>query len=135
MLAKILAETSRTSEFILATPSGKPVDLHNVAARVIVPRLERCAVCDKSAAEHEDGKAGHSFAQLPAWRGFYALRRGLGTTATIVEADVAAKSLLRHSNIATTRAHYIKSVPAEAVRAVDKIDRLFDNQVVSARPN
>ena len=132
-LTKILAETERTSEFILATPSGKPVDLHNLAARVIVPRLERCAVCDKS--EHNEGAAGHSFAKLPAWRGFYALRRGLGTTATTVEADIAAKSLLRHANIATTRAHYIKSVPAEAIRAVDKIDHLFDNQIVSGRPN
>jgi hypothetical protein len=58
-------------------------------------------------------------------------RRGLATTATSVETPLAAKSLLRHTNIQTTVAHYIKSVPAEAVeavRAMDKINALFDNQ-------
>jgi hypothetical protein len=38
-----------------------------------------------------------------------------------------AAKLLRHASIQTTQQHYIKSVPAEAVRAVDKINALFDN--------
>ena len=64
---------------------------------------------------------------LPQWRGWYGLRRGLATTATAVDSPLAAKSLLRHSSIQTTAQHYIKSVPAEALRAVDKINALFDN--------
>jgi hypothetical protein len=36
-----------------------------------------------------------------------------------------AKGLLRHTNIATREQHYIKDVPEEAVRAVEKIDALF----------
>jgi hypothetical protein len=64
-----------------------------------------------------------------------ALRRGLATTTTSVDSQLAAKSLLRHASIQTTAQHYIKSVPAEAVRAVDKINSLFDNTNSSSRPN
>jgi integrase len=136
VLAEILSEVPRTSEFILSTPSGRPVDLHNLAARVIVPALNRCATCHISESKHE--KADHDFqrdASLPQWRGYYACRRGLATLATSVDTALAAKSLLRHSNIATTEQHYIKSVPADATRAVDKISALFDNRIGSARPN
>jgi hypothetical protein len=35
--------------------------------------------------------------------------------------------LLRHSNVTTTMAHYVKEVPSETTRAMDKIDALFDN--------
>ena len=99
----------------MATPSGRPVDLRNVALRVIRPALEGSGV---------------------EWRGWYAFRRGLATLATTVEKDpVAAKSLLRHSNVSTTMGHYIKSVPDEAVRAMDKISALFDNRNGSDRPN
>jgi hypothetical protein len=38
---------------------------------------------------------------------------------------MAAKSLLRHSNISTTDQFYIKSVPADALRAMATIDALF----------
>jgi len=136
VLAEILGELSHSSEFILAGPSGRPVDLHNLAARVVAPSLTRCAVCRNLKGDHDE--AGHDFEldkSLPTWRGWYALRRGLATIATAVDSQLAAKSLLRHSSIQTTAAHYIKSVPAEALRAVDKINALFDNGSVSGRPS
>lgn len=136
VLADTLADLPRISQFILAGPSGKPVDLHNLAARVVSPALQRCAICHEAKAEHAE--AEHPFEldkSLPLWRGWYALRRGLATAATTVDSAIAAKSLLRHSNIATTNQHYIKSVPAEAIRAVDKINALFDNAGASGRPN
>lgn len=105
MLADILAEMPHLSEFILAGPSGVPVDLHNLASRVVRPALQAAGL---------------------AWFGWYALRRGLATLATSIESPLAAKSLLRHTNIQTTAAHYIKSVPEEAARAVEKIDALLD---------
>jgi len=53
-----------------------------------------------------------------------------------VDSAVAAKSVLRHSSVATTTAHYVKSVDAAALRALDKIDMLFNNRnVASGRPN
>ena len=67
--------------------------------------------------------------------GFYALRRGIAAAVATVANARAAKSVMRHSNLATTTAHYINSEPAEAVRAVDKIGELFDNTNGSGRPN
>jgi integrase len=106
-LAAILAEHrngASSSDYILAGPSGKPVDLHNLAARVVRPALSKAKI---------------------NWQGWYALRRGAATLATQVESPLAAKGLLRHSNLATTTASYIKDVPAETVRAVEKMDALF----------
>jgi integrase len=136
MLAEILSELPHSSKFILAGPSGKPVDLHNLAARVVKPSLKRCKVCKKVEGDHEG--AGHDFEldkSIPTWRGWYALRRGLATLATSVDSALAAKSLLRHANIATTNQHYIKSVAADALRAMDKINALVDNANGSGRPN
>ncbi len=46
------------------------------------------------------------------WHGWYALRRGIGTQITANSKDpLAAKGMLRHENVATTQAHYIKDVP------------------------
>jgi hypothetical protein len=72
---------------------------------------------------------------LPVWRGFYANRRGISTAIQDVDNALAAKSHLRHSNVATTMAHYTKSLDAAAVRAVDKIDELFQNSRMTGRPN
>ncbi len=69
------------------------------------------------------------------WRGFYSARRGIATAFADVDNALAAKSHLRHSNVSTTTAHYVKSVDVAAVRAVDKINELFDNANGSGRPN
>jgi integrase len=136
VLSEILSETPHASEYILATATGRPIDLHNLAARVIVPALTKCTVCRKPKADHT--KADHEHVQdpsLPAWQGFYALRRGIGTALADVDNALAAKSHLRHANVATTTAHYVKSLDAAAVRAVDKVSKLFDNRVGSGLPN
>lgn len=123
-------------EFMLAGPSGKPVDLDNLSARVVVPALNCCSICRKSESKHK--KVDHPFerdASLPEWRGWYALRRGAGTAAYTMESPMAAKTLLRHENISATTQLYVKSVNAEAASAVDKLSKLFDNSAVSGRAN
>jgi integrase len=105
-LATILNVSRRDSGYILAGQSGKPVSLHNLARRIVAPALK---------------KAG-----IPR-HGWYALRRGIATLATSVESPLAAKGLLRHANLATTQAHYIKDVPSETIRAMEKIDALCNN--------
>ena len=72
---------------------------------------------------------------LPKWQGFYALRRGVATALADVDSAMAAKSALRHVNMATTMAHYIKTVDAAAIRGLDKVSALFDNTNDSGRPN
>lgn len=135
LLREILSEVPRESEYILATPSGRPIDLHNLARRTIVPALTKCLECDTSESEH--AKANHEFKRnpaLPGWTGFYSLRRAIATAlADLDSSPVAAKSVLRHANVSTTMAHYIKSVDSAAVRAVDKVNLLFHN--VDGRPN
>jgi integrase len=122
-LRDILAESRRESGYILCSPLGKPVDLHNLAARSVMPTLARCGRCRQPRETHE--VADHEFAKLPDWHGWYALRRGLATLATSIDTQLAAKSLLRHTNVQTTAQFYVKSVPADALRAVQKMDALF----------
>jgi integrase len=133
-LFEMLSEAKRSSEYILATPTGRPIDLHNLAARTIKPVLERCVVCQES--KHK--KTDHEFerdSSLPVWKGFYALRRGIGTALAHVDSPMAAKSALRHANMATTTAHYVKSVDAAAIRGLDKVSALFDNRGESGHSN
>jgi integrase len=131
-LSEILRDSRRESGYILVSPLGKPVDLHNLAARVVVPALGRCAKCKEEKGEHNE--ADHEFKPLPKWQGWYALRRGLATLATSIDSQLAAKSLLRHSNMQTTQQFYIKSVPEEALRAVKTMDAMF-HKSGNAAPN
>jgi integrase len=94
--------------FILAGPSGKPINLSNLARRVIVPALQK--------------------KQIP-WYGWYALRRGIATLATAVENTLAAKGLLRHTNVSTTSQFYVKDAPEETQSAMAKIEKRFRNAI------
>jgi len=47
---------------------------------------------------------------------------------------MAAKSALRHANMAATTAHYVTSVDAAAIRGLDKVSALFNN-TAAGRPN
>jgi len=104
VLRSILDEQRQSSGFILAGPSSKPVNLANLARRVVVPALRNKGI---------------------PWYGWYSLRRGIATLATSVESSLAAKGLLRHTNLGTTQQFYIKDVPEETERAMEKIEALF----------
>ena len=67
------------------------------------------------------------------WHGWYSLRRGIATLAVSVESAQAAKSLLRHANIATTQQHYIKDSPVKTRRAMEKIAALFTGATAGER--
>jgi integrase len=130
-LASVLAELHEldgnpASGPILRGPSGKPLDLHNLANRVVIPSLRRCGVCQKLEAQHKP--ATHDFQQdgsLPRWRGWYALRRGIATAITdLSDNSLAAKGLLRHSSVSTTERHYIKDVPENTLRAMKRLEAL-----------
>lgn len=123
VLADILDATPHASDYVLTSALGRPVDLHNFASRAIRPALAKCAVCRKE----RHNANGHEYKPILEWRGFYALRRGCATLATSLDTPLAAKSLLRHANVQTTAAYYIKSVPEDAVRASQKIDALFSH--------
>jgi integrase len=123
-----------TSGPILRGPSGKPLDLHNLANRVVIPTLKRCAVCQKTESEH--GKADHQFQldeAIPKWHGWYALRRGVGTAVADLSNSLAAKGLLRHSSVSTTERHYIKDVPESTLQAMKLLETLCNPRATAGQ--
>jgi integrase len=108
-LASILADLRAAdnnpgSGPILRGPSSKPLDLHNLGNRVVIPTLQEAGI---------------------AWHGWYALRRGVATAVTALSTDsLAAKGLLRHSSVSTTERHYIKDAPESTLRAMKRLEAL-----------
>lgn len=110
---------------ILRGPSGSPLDLDNLAERVVKPALLRCAVCKQREAKHAE--AGHDFQldeALPKWHGWYSFRRGVATAVADLSDSLAAKGLLRHSSVSTTERHYIKDVPESTLQAMKQLEAL-----------
>ena len=100
------------------------MDLNNLVNRVIAPALTRCAVCHKCEDDH--GKADHIFVlgeDLVKWCGWHAARRGLGTNLyRLGVSDKVIQQILRHVNVATTNAYYIKTVATDAQAAMTKLE-------------
>jgi integrase len=111
-LASILAdlregEGNQQSGPILRGPSKKPLNLDNLAKRVLSPLLE---------------------AKKLKWHGWYSLRRGVATTLAGISKDpMASKGLLRHTSLATTERHYIKDVPENTLQAMNRLEQLFND--------
>ncbi len=123
---------------ILRGPSGKPLDLHNLGNRVVIPTLKRCASCQQSKSEH--GRADHDFRldeSLPKWHGWYSLRRGVATAVADLSNSLAAKGLLRHSSVSTTERHYIKDVPESTLQAMKLLETLCNRRATAeeVKPN
>lgn len=117
LLALRQADGNPDSGLILRGPSGKPLDLHNVANRVVIPTLKRAGI---------------------PWHGWYSLRRGVATTVTSLSKDPhAAKGLLRHSNVSTTERHYIKDVPENTLDAMKQLESLCNEcgKTSESKPN
>jgi len=112
---------------IFQAGNGKPLNLDNLARRVIVLALTRCAVCGKREDEH--AKAEHEFkldTSIPSWHGWHAFRRGLATNLhTLGVDDKTIQAILRHSNVALTINIYIKSVTESQVNAMDVLEAKF----------
>jgi integrase len=106
---------------IFQAGNGQPLNLDNVARRVIVPALSPCAVCRKQESEHKP--EGHIFERdkaLPQWHGWHAFRRGLATNLHALGVDdKTIQAILRHSNVGLTMNVYVKSVSESQVSAMD----------------
>jgi len=96
------------SGYVLRGERGDSLNLDNLARRTITPTLKAVGM---------------------EWHGYYAMRRGAGTMATMVARDkgLAAKGLLRHKTLTTTAQFYIDSVPSETRAAVQEVGRMFQN--------
>jgi integrase len=90
------------TKFVFEGPRQTPIDLATLGSKVIKTALKGSGV---------------------EWFGWHALRRGFATN--LHEAGVQDKiiqSLLRHSSLAVTMAHYVKPAPQENVKAMQKLN-------------
>jgi integrase len=108
---------------IFQAGNGKPLNLDNLARRVIIPALSPCAICRKQEEEHKP--EGHVFqrdSSLPLWHGLHAFRRGLATNIHDLGVDdKTIQGILRHSNIGIPQNIYIKSVSESQTAAMDTL--------------
>jgi len=111
-LAKILeAHRGDANEagYVFAGPkSGRPLNLANLARRVIVPKLNEAGV--------------------HYWSGWHGFRRGLATNLfELGEDEATIQAILRHADVKTTRRHYIKKnvVSKESKQAMNRLAKIF----------
>ena len=134
-LADVL-EAHKLRSGILAQPdlpifqagNGEPLNLDNLARRVIVPALSRCAICKKAESEHKP--EGHLFERdksLPQWHGWHAFRRGLATNLHALGVDdKTIQAILRHSSVGLTMNVYVKSVSESQTAAMDALSEKLE---------
>jgi len=95
--------------YIFAGPkSGRPLNLANLARRVIVPKLNEAGV--------------------QCWSGWHGFRRGLATNLyELGEDETTIQAILRHADVKTTRRHYIKKnvVTEESKQAMNRLAQVF----------
>jgi integrase len=105
---------------IFQSGNGQPLNLDNLARRVVIPAIEKCVKCQKPEADHKP--EGHMFEldKSLEWHGWHAFRRGLATNLhTLRVDDKTIQAILRHSNIGLTMNVYVKSVAESGVNAMD----------------
>jgi integrase len=111
-LAKILEAhrgDANDAGYIFAGPkNGRPLNLANLARRIIVPKLKAAGV--------------------QCWSGWHGFRRGLATNLfELGEDEATIQAILRHADVKTTRRHYIKKnvVSKESKQAMNRLAKVF----------
>jgi len=109
---------------IFANSVGKPLSLGSLVNRIILPALNRCEACGKSESNHR--VAGHPYKRdnsIPEWHGWHAARRGLGSNLyRLGVPELVIQRILRHANVSTTAAYYIKTVEQDVRSAMIKLE-------------
>jgi integrase len=91
--------------FIFEARNGNPLRLENLLRRDMRPALDAAKI---------------------QWHGWHAFRRGLATNLHTLGAPAKTiQAILRHANVSTTMAYYIRPVAAESVAAMKKLDAAF----------
>jgi integrase len=99
--------------WVFPTRLGTPMEMSGYARRVIAPALE---------------------AKNISWKGLYAGRRAAGTLLTQLTGDaLAASYVLRHKNLATTTAFYVKPVRTAALAGMKAVEEAWANRKVAAK--
>jgi integrase len=111
LLASTLKAHRKLTEgdFIFTGATGKPLVLANLVRRDIRPSLDKAKI---------------------QWHGWHAFRRGLGSNLYHLGVpDLVVQELLRHSDVETTRKHYIKVSSEDAEKAMKTLARLANRKL------
>jgi integrase len=112
---------------IFANGLGKPLNMNNLLGRVMLPALNRCERCHKS--ENDHGDSDHDYRRdprIPEWHGWHAARRGLGSNLyRLGVPDIVIQRILRHANVSTTAAYYIKTAADDVRSAMAKLETMI----------
>lgn len=85
---------------------AKPLNLNNLLRRVMRPALDKKKI---------------------EWCGWHAFRRGLGSNLYALKVpDLVIQRILRHSDVATTQAHYIKTSDDAAIAAMHTLEQTLE---------
>jgi integrase len=85
---------------------AKPLNLNNLLRRVMRPELEKKKI---------------------EWRGWHAFRRGLASNLYALKVpDLVIQRIMRHSDVATTQAHYIKTSDDAAIAAMQTLEKTLE---------
>lgn len=108
---------------VFRNTAGKPLDLNELYRRVMKDVLLAARI---------------------QWHGWHAFRRGLATNLHLLSVDdKLIQAILRHSNISTTQNIYMKTVSADAVAAMKRLESVLTfssgsqdraNKVLPAEP-
>jgi integrase len=128
--------------------SGKVSETKTLSSHAAVPMLSIVAdaLRDHRARETGDGYIFHGRSGQPLrmenilrremldafdeakieWQGWHAFRRGLATNLYALGApDKTIQAILRHANVSTTMAYYVRPVPGASHAAMDKLANAF----------
>jgi integrase len=122
---------------IFQAGNGKPLNLDNLARRVITPAIKLCVKCRKTEVGHEAQSHPFELDKTVAWHGWHAFRRGLATTLHALGVDdKTIQAILRHSNVGITMNVYVKSVNESQVNAMDALGEKLGtcNDLATDRP-
>jgi integrase len=112
--------------------AGRPADLNNMLNRLILPVLNRCAICKKPKSVHRPD-ADHEYkrdASLPEWHGWHAFRRGLASNLyRLGVPDKTIQAILRHADVNTTMKCYIKTTRPDVKAGMVKFETDLENRL------
>jgi integrase len=138
-LCRALGECRKRNQgdgYIVAGSTGAPLNLANLLRRMIVPALDTCATYAEPKSTHGEG-TDHNFrpdAKAPKWRGWHAFRRGLATNLyRLGVRERTIQEILRHANVSTTLAFYVKPASTDGHAAMAKLEKALGNNWATER--
>jgi len=139
-LEQLVAEGKKLTSHPLPLPSSGPIfastlgtalNMNNLLNRQISPALNVCKVCGQTEDNH--ARTTHDYKRddtRPAWHGWHAFRRGLGTNLKRLGVDLKTiQEILRHAHIATTADIYVKEVSEQAVEAMKRLEKHVETEL------